>query len=159
MTKRGPIDIRHGANLPHWTREGATYSVTFRLGDSLPRAAIQRLLSLQRTSERKSEVGAALTLEELVRRSREKHDAYMSLLDEGHGECLLARPEVADVVAGALKHFDGSRYRLHAWCVMPNHVHVVFQPLDGHTLPEILHSWKSFTAKQTNRLLGRTGAF
>jgi hypothetical protein len=51
------------------------------------------------------------------------------------------------------------RYRLHAWCIMPNHVHVVVEPFAGHELPEILHSWKSFTAKTANRLLGRTGGF
>ncbi len=42
---------------------------------------------------------------------------------------------------------------------MPNHVHVVFQPLAGHGLADILHSWKSFTAKKANRLLGRLGEF
>ncbi|MGB2622861.1 MAG: transposase [Candidatus Acidiferrum sp.] len=42
---------------------------------------------------------------------------------------------------------------------MPNHVHVVFSPLESHTLEAILHSWKSFSAGQANRLLGRTGPF
>jgi REP element-mobilizing transposase RayT len=62
-------------------------------------------------------------------------------------------------VADALRHFDGERYRLVAWCVMPNHVHAVVQPAAGHVLEEIVHSWKSFTAHQANKLLGRTGPF
>lgn len=51
------------------------------------------------------------------------------------------------------------RYKLHAWCVMPNHVHVVVEPLQSFELPDIIHSWKSFTAKQANRLLSRSGLF
>ena len=77
---------------------------------------------------------------------------------------------VAVVVSNALLHFDELRYSLAAWCVMPNHVHVVVKPFSGVTttagtavplaeLPEILHSWKSFTAKEANKLLRRSGEF
>ena len=58
----------------------------------------------------------------------------------------------------ALKHFDGERYHLHAWCVMPNHVHVLVTPLGRHTLSSIVHSWKSHTANRANKRLGRRGA-
>jgi REP element-mobilizing transposase RayT len=44
--------------------------------------------------------------------------------------------------------FDGSRYQLHAWVVMPNHVHVIIEPLGSHSLQKVVHSWKSFTAKR-----------
>ena len=64
---------------------------------------------------------------------------------------------IAEVVANAITHFDGSRYRLHAWCVMPNHVHVVLSANDR--LDSIVHSWKSFTANEANRLLNRDGKF
>jgi REP element-mobilizing transposase RayT len=73
------------------------------------------------------------------------------------GACLLKHPEAAEIVWNALRHFDGQRYRLHAWCIMPNHVHVVVSPLGDHGLPEILHSWKSFTAHAINQALGRKG--
>jgi len=79
--------------------------------------------------------------------------------DTGHGRCWLRRSEIASVVEGALLHFDGQRYRLLSWCVMPNHVHVLIDTAGGHPLSEIVHSWKSFTAKEANRLLGRTGEF
>ena len=51
------------------------------------------------------------------------------------------------------------RYRIYAWCVMPNHVHALFRILDGHDLAKILHAWKSFSSKRANRLLGRSGEF
>lgn len=67
------------------------------------------------------------------------------------------RPEGAEVVQRALLHFDGERYRLHAWAIMPNHVHAVVEPLPSHELSKILHSWKSYTAHEVNRLLMRSG--
>ena len=68
-------------------------------------------------------------------------------------------PRIATFLEEALIRFDGQRYHLHAWCVMPTHVHVLVSPKDGCTLSEILHSWKSFTAKAANRALGRKGSF
>jgi Transposase IS200 like len=62
-------------------------------------------------------------------------------------------------VEGALLFFDGERYRLHAWVVMPNHVHTLFTPLTGLSLSEIVGSWKSFTSKEANKLLRRSGQF
>ena len=69
----------------------------------------------------------------------------------------MQRDDVAGVVAGALHHFEGARHRLAAWCVMPNHVHAVVQPLPGYELAGIVHSWRSFSAQEVNRLVGRTG--
>ena len=89
---------------------------------------------------------------------RRAHDERVQRhLDEGHGVCYFRRSDLAALVANALGHFDGQRYVLHAWCVMPNHVHVVVQPLPGWELSRVLHSWKSFTAHAVNRRLGRTG--
>jgi len=86
----------------------------------------------------------------------EKIESY---LDAGFGACYLRNDRIAEVVADALEFFEGDRYRLAAWCVMPNHVHVVIEPLIGFELPGILHSWKSFTSKEANKILGRRGAF
>lgn len=55
--------------------------------------------------------------------------------------------------------FDGKRYWLHAWCIMPNHVHALVTPSPAITLSALLHTWKSFSAKQANRVLGRSGQF
>jgi REP element-mobilizing transposase RayT len=78
-------------------------------------------------------------------------------LDRGTGDCWLRRPEIAEMVAQALRFFAEARYRLDAWVVMPNHVHAVLWPMPNHTLSRILQSWKRFTAREANQLLGRTG--
>lgn len=66
---------------------------------------------------------------------------------------------IAQLIEEALLHFDGQRYHLLAWVVMPNHVHVLIETLAGHPLAEVEHSWKSFTAKEANVILGRRGTF
>jgi REP element-mobilizing transposase RayT len=71
----------------------------------------------------------------------------------------LQNSTIAEEVANALRYFDGNRYQLFAWCVMPNHVHVVARLFPGNTLATVLHSWKSFSAKHANRILGMPGVF
>lgn len=123
-----------------------THHLTFRLWDALPQAVL---------AQWEEELGQ-LPLSEGDRERRIRSDAY---LDQGHGSCYLRSPEIATLVENALLHFDGARYRLHAWCVMPNHVHVLNTASEGHTHGAIAHSWKSFTANQANRLLERQGTF
>jgi REP element-mobilizing transposase RayT len=81
------------------------------------------------------------------------------MIDRGLGSCALREPLVAAVVRDALHHFDRARYRLIAWVIMPNHVHALIEQAGGFPLGDIVHAWKSFTAKQANKQLGRTGAF
>ena len=121
--------------LPHVKAEGASYFVTFRLADSLPQEVQERWRELPEI-ERAREV--------------ERH------LDTGAGECLLARPELADLVVQALRHHE-DRYVLHDFVVMPNHVHLLLTPGPGQTLSDILHGIKSWTAQEFNVLLGRSG--
>src|ERR1019366_125557 len=70
----------------------------------------------------------------------------------------LRRPEIASVIQENLLRFDGIRYRLLAWVIMPNHVHALIE-IQETPLPPIGRSWKSYTANEANRLLGRTGTF
>ena len=79
-------------------------------------------------------------------------------LDAGYGECILSREDCRQIVAEAFEHFNGSRYALHSYIVMPNHVHVLVEFLAKEDMPKILHSWKSYTASAINRVLGRTGS-
>jgi REP element-mobilizing transposase RayT len=74
------------------------------------------------------------------------------------GQRFLEAPEAARAVEDTLLHFDGDRYRLLAWCIMPNHVHAVAEQIEGWPLASIVHSWKSFSANTVNRALGRSGA-
>ena len=66
---------------------------------------------------------------------------------------------MARAVANALKKFDGVKYQLSPWSIMLNHVHVLFQTVGKASLANILHSWKSYSAKTANRILGRRGEF
>jgi len=99
---------------------------------------------------------AELPLRQAENEGRRRIEEY---LDLGTGEQWLSRPPIAELVEQALLWFDAQRYCLHAWVLMPNHVHVLITPRLGNDLSEILQSWKSFTAKKANELLGRTGAF
>jgi REP element-mobilizing transposase RayT len=153
-----PNRLRSGVHsrgyLPHVKREGATYFVTFRLADSLPREVLleferQRAEALRRLATHDS-AGREAANRELLRQI----ERY---LDCGVGACYLRRPEIADMVAKALLHFHGVQYLLQEWVVMPNHVHLLLWPMPNHTLSEILRSRKRHTARQANLLLGRTG--
>ncbi|MCZ7637771.1 MAG: transposase [Verrucomicrobia bacterium] len=136
---RGWAPLRSRGELPHLFKPGGTYFVTYRLWDAVV-PADERPTTPEPSPDDPEAVAAY----------------YEPPLRAG--SCVLGRPEVAGIVIEALEHFDGQRYALHAWCVMPNHVHVVVTPADGHGLSAILHTWKSFTAKAVNRVLGRTGA-
>lgn len=57
-----------------------------------------------------------------------------------------------------MRHFDGDRYKLVAWCIMPNHVHVVVKPAPAVGLEKLMHSWKSFTANAIQRASRHEGS-
>lgn len=151
-------EIRHTANrLPHWQQAGAVYFVTFRTCDSVP-----RYLRDEWENEREGWMRSNPTpwSEEVEREYHERFSgAIERWLDAGHGECLLRRGDCADLVAKTLRHFDGERVVVIAFVVMPNHVHAVFVQNPAWTLEEVLGSWKGFTARRINKMLGRLGHF
>jgi REP element-mobilizing transposase RayT len=67
------------------------------------------------------------------------------------------QPQHRSIVQECLLHFHGKRYRLYAYVVMNDHVHAIVQPLKGYELSKILHTWKSYTAHEINKLTGQTG--
>src|SRR5205814_8719690 len=83
-------------------------------------------------------------------------DDYLS---RGTGACHLHVSSMAEFVSETWRRFDGARDDLFAWCVMPNHVHVIAQLFEGGNLDSVLHSWKSYTANAANKILERSGAF
>jgi REP element-mobilizing transposase RayT len=131
--------------LPHFDEFDRIQSITFRLDDALPAAVIE---AIEQEYRRKGKSD-----------SSEKYERLQEYLDAGHGSCALRDPRVARTVEDALLHFDAQRYRLLEWVVMPNHVHALIETIEGHRLGDVLHSWKSFTAKKANKLLGRSGTF
>lgn len=154
------LNIRHGAYLPHWTLEDATYFITFRLADSLPKQVLESwLFEREKIVKTAEQMGRALSIQELKRLHKLHSDRVENYLDAGHGACFMKEDPIAATVANALKHFDGERYDVAAWCIMPNHVHAVVRPHQGQELPDILHTWKPYTANRANKQLGRTGEF
>ncbi len=79
--------------------------------------------------------------------------------DAGYGSCFLKDDRIARIVADNLLHFNGTRYHLIAFCIMPNHVHVLIEVAEGWSLSQIMHGWRSYTANEANKALGRTGRF
>jgi REP element-mobilizing transposase RayT len=121
--------------LPHFESSDVTQHVTFHLADSLPQTVLLRL-----EAELKS-----LPAEKQDVERRQRVDAW---IDAGHGSCALHKPAIANMVQESLLAFDSQRYRLLAWVVMPNHVHVLFQPMNGWTVAKVVASWKKFTARK-----------
>jgi REP element-mobilizing transposase RayT len=143
--------------LPHVKHEGAAYFVTFRLADALPKEVLARL--------EREKAGRLRPLEDYSRRGETIQDsreeiardcdrALERFLDQGAGACHLRRPEIADLVLGAMRHFHESRCLLREWVVMPNHVHAIVWPMPNFRLGDILKSWKQFTARRAKKLLG-----
>jgi REP element-mobilizing transposase RayT len=132
--------------LPHFDGRAIPQFLTFHLADSIPKKVIQRwreeLKSLKYEQERI-----------VLQRRIEKY------LNQGYGEAFLKLPQVARMVQDALLKFDGIKYRLFAWVVMPNHVHSMMTRFEEYELSDILHSLKSFTAHEANKMLHRSGQF
>jgi REP element-mobilizing transposase RayT len=153
---RAQIDRRR-RYLPHWRQPGCAYFVTFRTADSLPQS---RLLELRTEKEAwwsaHPEPWDDATRRQFHQRFTEKVQAW---LDLGYGACVLQNPELREIVEGAMRHFHNERYVLDEFAIMPNHIHVLLKPDDDVELDNILHSWKSYSANQINRSIGRSGQF
>ena len=147
----------HRGYLPHIKVAGAAYFITFRLADSLPRAVILRLKDQRDDMLRR----AAADHPDGTRHTLFKWYAAEvdSVLDQHTGAAWLREPRIANLVVNSFRRLADKHYRLHAWCVMPNHVHAVVRPLGANSLDGILQQWKSSTAHRANRLLGRSGPF
>ncbi len=126
--------------LPHFDGPERTQFLTFRLFDSMPRNVVDEW---RRGSSNDTQ----------FRKNVEKY------LDAGHGSCWLRLPEIASIVSNSLLFHHHSKYDLHSWVIMPNHVDVLLTPLAGFHLDQVEHSIKSYSANEANKLLGRKGQF
>lgn len=150
-------EIRFTENrLPHWQQEGAVYFVTFRLVDAVP-----HLLRAQWESEREAWLRLhpqSWSAEVESEYHRRFSGAIERWLDAGHGSCVLRRPDCGEIVAEALRYFDGQRLAIISNVVMPNHVHALFVQNANWPLEKLLRSWKSFSSRKINAVLGRDGS-
>jgi putative transposase len=155
--------------LPHWSQAGTVCFLTWRTWDSIPDSVLRIWLSERDAWLRRHAIDPlAVDWRTKVRRlgsslAREFQlllsDRWNEQLDACHGECVLHRPDLANIVAKSLRHFDGDRYELTDFVVMPNHVHVLVAFPDEHSMLKQCESWKHFTAARINRALGRRGRF
>jgi len=121
--------------LPHYDTPERAQHVIFRVAGPLPKA---------------------------VMACADKQERIQTLddwLDRGEGGLPLADPNHANIVAESLRAFVGERYDLHAWCVMPNHVHALITLQEAFPLGDTIRSWKNFTARRINLARGAGGRF
>ncbi len=159
------VAISH-RSLPHWHQFGVTYFVTFRTGDSLPAPVLARWVAERDAWLRRHGIDPSTNWQETLRGlsaalQKEFHrtfsEAFEDYLDAGYGDCLLGRSDLARVVADSLLHFDGQRYHMGDFVVMPNHVHLLVCLLGENDLDVQCKSWKHYTATQINKRIGRRG--
>ena len=141
-------DLRNGFRgwhergyLPHFDAPNVTQFLTFMLEDSFP---VWRRREWEPILQEPEESARRRKLEEW--------------LDRGHGQCWLRRLPVAALVEKILRRDDGKDYRLQAWVIMPNHVHLVVDVWQT-PLSKLLNRWKGRSAHDANQLLRRRGAF
>lgn len=183
--------VYYRRHLPHYQPAGATYHVVFRLAGSLPGSAVEALRQDREQFELESKT--IKNTSELKRRQEDHPQKYFERFDDlldgySTGPTWLKQPEIANIVREALDYRDKKEYDLFAYCIMPNHVHMVFalagrvaDPTDRASEPagkkkhagvqsgrdgvlsykvtEILGSLKKYTALRANRILHRAGAF
>ena len=155
--------VKKRGNLPHWTQDGRMYFVTFRLADSIPEEAMkewsdERAEWIRCHGMDPKEFRSELLSEEAQRDyARRFGRRFHELLDSGFGACVLGKEKNWKVVVETMEHFEGVRYGLSGFVVMPNHVHVLIEPREGFGLSKIMQSMKSFSAKRINLNEERTG--
>lgn len=146
-------EIYYGRDLPHWDQDGKIQFVTFRLADSLPKEKLNEFKELIKEWKEKNPLPynevQKLEYEEFLERLED-------WLDKGHGQCILADKQIQDIVESSLLHFDGIRYDLYEYVIMPNHVHMLIKPV-SFSLTEILKTIKGYSAKEINKLMKGKG--
>jgi putative transposase len=163
-------------NLPHWFQAGAAIFITFRTYDSLPKSAlVQMRVEFEDWLARQS-LPSAIAKIQFELRSEERRlllSAYPKMiqwqvtrrfdalfnraLDDCHGECLVGIPENAKIVSDAILFYEGTRYLLDCFVVMPNHVHAIVQFMEGFDLQLVGQSWMRYSARKINQRMGRKG--
>jgi putative transposase len=137
------------SSLPHWQQDKATYFLTFRLADSIPASLLDEWRHektlWQTTHPKPWPPETEAEYHKLFSARIDRH------LDQGLGSCLLGNSTNATRVADAFQHFDHTRYLLHAWVIMPNHVHLLLSLGESIDLGKTVASWKRFTSTKINR--------
>ena len=155
----GEVHIRNRGRLPHWEKEEGLYFLTLHQADSLPRAVIAKIAERHRILQAAKENNVHLLPEQEAHLAAYSQPRIEEYFDRGVGSCAFMDQRVAGSMAAALRFREGKHYRLLAWCVMPNHVHVVVRLFPGRELATVVKAWKTFSAKAANHALESKGRF
>jgi REP element-mobilizing transposase RayT len=155
----GEVHIRNRGRLPHWEKEEGLYFLTFHQADSLPHSVLAKIAERHRMLEAARNKSANLLPEQKAVLASYSHSRIEEYFDRGAGSCAFNDHRIAGAMAAALRFREGKHYRLLAWCIMPNHVHVMVRLFPGQDLARVVKAWKNFSAKAANQALGRKGRF
>jgi putative transposase len=152
-------------NLPHMFDIRKPVFITYRLKFTLPAVVMKEL------NQRKTEwLNLNQKLDAESKKQRIKHreatffDWYDKLIAQSsETPQILHQREITDIITESFRYFDNQHYTLMAYCVMPNHVHVLIHPLlqesgEIYSCPHITYTWKRYSANQINRVLKRSGS-
>jgi putative transposase len=150
---------------PHWGQAGAVVFITFRTHDSIPLHVVEQwerdkqdwMASRGHEGKHWSEVLPTLPNAERFAFLKAFNRAREISLDACHGRSPFRQPSLAKIVSDALLYFDGQRYRMGDFVVMPNHVHLLAAFPSADAMRKQYGSWLHFTAVQVNRELGVKG--
>ena len=154
--------------MPHWSQAGAVVFITFRSHDSIPSEVLQRWEREKQEYLRHGGHEAAkhwsvilptLTEDERADFQKKFNRCREDFLDTCHGRCLLKRNDLGQIVAETLLHFDGQRYRMGDFVVIPNHVHLLAAFASPDAMKDQCDSWLYYTAFQINKTIGEKGKF
>lgn len=148
-----PIKIQYRRNLPHWQNENAVYFVTFRLKGSLPFEKVEELRD-RRMIEKETLLQQGYAEKETIEKLGKLHYLYFGQFDDlldkfQSGPHFLTKPEIASIVSNSILFFDEKRYKVIAYTIMSNHVHLILYKLTKE-LDSIMGSIKKFSSKQIN---------
>ncbi|MDX9955304.1 MAG: hypothetical protein RBT75_14465 [Anaerolineae bacterium] len=150
-------------NLPHWQPYGVPIFLTWRLADSLPAEVVAALVEEHNLLKKDPRWSDSNQDWALIRQKQIFAKVDRLLHHAADSPHWLAQPEVAQLVCDVLHEFDTVLYKLYAYVIMPNHVHVLLEPGFDEALQTpvpfrlITQKLKGITARQANLLLERTG--
>jgi hypothetical protein len=141
------MKMLHRRNLPHLYFNEGNYFITYRLANSIPSAKL-------------AEIKTKKTINNF-RQFKRLFEKYDNLLDSGEfGINYLAKKEITEVCKVTLHYPDSRDYKLICYCIMPNHIHLVFELLQGNKgISKIMQSIKRISSRKCNMFLGREGKF
>lgn len=170
------MKTNYARNLPHILPIGATFFITFSIYGSIPKEKIQQLQQERNAKmnilREENSINLKENLDIAQKQYFQKVDAVLDSVE--FGEKYLSNPQAALIVANKIHQYNGQYYSLLAFCIMPNHVHLLFDLyLQSEKIPtqeevtdknykqiyDIMQLIKGGSAYQVNKVLGRLGRF